>query len=81
MNHVERQNQGGHVALWYVSYRSGVPMRIAARTRGEAVTEGAQYGEVNGAVLLMNGEAAWALLIAREALCAARAESAKGRAR
>jgi hypothetical protein len=79
MGHVERQNQGGHVNLWYVSMRSGIPMRIAARTRGEAVVEAAQHGEVNGALLLNNGTAGQALLLAREALCAARTESAKGR--
>jgi hypothetical protein len=79
MNHVERQNQGGHVSCWYVTMHSGNPLRIVARTRDEAVREALKSGGVHGACLVHVRISSDALLIARRALVEARAESAKGR--
>jgi hypothetical protein len=79
MNHVERQNQGGHVSCWYVTMHSGNPLRIVARTRDEAVREALESGGVHGACLIRVQDASNALLIARRALAEARTESAKGR--
>jgi hypothetical protein len=81
MNHVERQNQGGHVKLYGVLMDSGDrPVRhIAAMSKDEAVRDAAEYGRVRGAVMCYQHDASDALLIARRALAEACAESTKGR--
>jgi hypothetical protein len=81
MNHVERQNQGGHVKEWLVSLRDGAVCTVVARTREEAIRESVYLGHAPSyATCVVNQERpADALFVARFALEKARTESAKGR--
>jgi hypothetical protein len=80
MNHVERQNEGGHVSIWWVN-TGGKPDRfVGAVSRLDAIGVVRDEGsKAYGAAQHSDQKVAVdAFILIRRALATARTESAKG---